>query len=699
MLAGPRSNGVLITSTTDIGVVHLLTPTAVITGQVTDGEGNALNTIPGVNGPARVVAWERNGTGWKAVDTDLQGSYTLPLVVKPILSDWIMRVNPPLVVPPDAPLVAPLPRRIILRAGAHREVNFRLLPADGHIIGQVVDTSSNHLDLLGRVHALRHPRDQWPRHFDAPMYNGYFTVTVPTTHTQNFVYDVGVRPDPTSGYAPGYVRGVDPPTSGDTSITVTLRQRDARIVGALVDVTRLPTVTQIVTGVRARVFAINRPPSATEGDWQSRQVNPLTGLYRMGVVSDTWRLDFRIERAQIDGWVLDPRFRKAPSLHLHQVNSGETITVPLPVLPLDEVITGVVKLGNVNGPPVPYVRVCGRGIDPANRGIRVCTETGRYGRYQLRTTPGHYRVQLRLPQFLRNRGFLEPDAEIANPTEGDVNLVVRRANATVYGQVVISTTSTITVPTALVWGWSMGGSHIHTEVVLPEIDATGTFTPQVSYAISVAGSITGDVWYFGAAYESGGTIYRCPRQRVEVHAGDNISQDLVLASLEDLLGQLPEPASVTFDRSLGIVLELDQVTVRIPAGAIPADTDDVTIDIYPLALAPEQHFEEVVGFSHAIVAYDANGTQVTERFYENVAITLPYSETVLASLGIDEEDILPAYLSTTTGRWTVPESYVVDTANDEVTLYIDHFSKFGLFGEPTVTYEVYLPIVMRNVSR
>ena len=70
-------------------------------------------------------------------------------------------------------------------------------------------------------------------------------------------------------------------------------------------------------------------------------------------------------------------------------------------------------------------------------------------------------------------------------------------------------------------------------------------------------------------------------------------------------------------------------------------------------------------------------------------------ETLLALLGISEEDILPAYLSTTTGRWTAPESYVVDTVNNEVTIYIDHFTDFALTGEPSI-YKIYLPVVLKN---
>ena len=248
-LAGPSFHGVLITTSTDIGNIYLITTTVLITGQVTDAAGHSLDYPDmGAVGPARVIAWERHGAGWGAVDTDPQGYYTLPLAVGPIPSDWMMRVVPPPVAPGKHPLVPPRARRIILRAGMRREVNFRLLPADGHIIGQVVDAvTKSHLNLLGRAHALRRPRDQWPRHFRAPMYNGYFTLTVPTTHTYNMIYDVGVRPDPVSGYAPGYVRNVDPPTSGDIAITVPLHLRDALIVGALVDATRLPTVTHIVT--------------------------------------------------------------------------------------------------------------------------------------------------------------------------------------------------------------------------------------------------------------------------------------------------------------------------------------------------------------------------------------------------------------------------------------------------------------------
>lgn len=702
---GFNFNGILITETTHVPPVNLRPANAVITGQVTDAAGH---TLIGVMRPARVIAWERQGPGWGMVETGPDGHYVLPLVAGPQPTEWVVRVEPPPTAPGAPPYVPELPKEVVLRQGARREVNFRLLPADGKIIGQAVAPDGADLTVSGRVHTLRHPDDRWPRLFDAPMYQGAFTLTVPTTHTYNMVYDVAVRPDPASPFAPGYLRGVDPPTSGQTFVTVTLQPRNALIVGALVDARVFPTVTRVITGVPAQVFAANRPPDALEGDWQMRWVNPETGGYRLGVFSDTWRLDFRTEwRPGVEQpfpWAPHPRFRHDPALYLQTVAAHEVITVPLPVIPLDRWITGTVRLEVPGVPlprPLPYVQVCAEGIDAFNRGMRHCVETNPQGGYLLHTTPGHYRVNVLLPQNFRERGYLPPDAEIANAPEGAVNFTVRRANATVRGPALISTTAVLTQPRLLVWGWSLNGSHVQQEVFLPETaPGSGVFSPTARYAISVTGTPSGTTWYFGAAYRSGGVIYRAPRQRVVVLKGGVVELALRLASVQDLLGRLPAPRSVTFDRSLGVSIALDNgALLQIPAGAIPADTDDVTIDLYPLALTPEQRFEEVVGFGYTIAAYDADGNQIVAQFLDNVALTLPYDPALLPP-GVAEEDILPAYLSTTSGRWEAPESYSVDMAADTVTLYINHFTDFALTAEPTLAgpaaYPIYLPLVLRS---
>ncbi|MFQ5575798.1 MAG: laminin B domain-containing protein, partial [Anaerolineae bacterium] len=59
-----------------------------------------------------------------------------------------------------------------------------------------------------------------------------------------------------------------------------------------------------------------------------------------------------------------------------------------------------------------------------------------------------------------------------------------------------------------------------------------------------------------------------------------------------------------------------------------------------------------------------------------------------------ERWLTPAYFSTTTDEWTVPDSYVVDTVANEVTMQIDHFTDFALLdsapawaaANPVLTY-------------
>ncbi len=183
--------------------------------------------------------------------------------------------------------------------------------------------------------------------------------------------------------------------------------------------------------------------------------------------------------------------------------------------------------------------------------------------------------------------------------------------------------------------------------------------------------------------------YWLAQEEVVLGAG-GATQELVLT------GPHPKPAPVvvTFDASQPqrIVLS-DGTHIYVPAGALPVE-GLVTLHVVPIATLPHQRHANVHRYGYAFTAVDAEGQPISEHFNQEVVIGFAYDERELWRQGIAEHFLKPAYFSTTTNRWTFPESYVVDTDADRVVMQIDHFTDFALVSEPG--FRVFLPLVLRH---
>ena len=199
--------------------------------------------------------------------------------------------------------------------------------------------------------------------------------------------------------------------------------------------------------------------------------------------------------------------------------------------------------------------------------------------------------------------------------------------------------------------------------------------------------ISNTVWHLGAAFETRNT-YFITRTRVPVGSG-NVTQDLVLN------GPFPKPGplAIAFDASEAQHLELaDGTRIFIPAGALPVE-GQVILHITPIATLPHQQHANVYKYGYAFEAFDEMGNPIEEHFNQDVLIVFTYSEAELIAAGIHEHWLKPAYFSTTTDQWTIPDSYVVDEANNVVAMQIDHFTDFALTS--SAQFEVFLPVVIR----
>jgi hypothetical protein len=127
---------------------------------------------------------------------------------------------------------------------------------------------------------------------------------------------------------------------------------------------------------------------------------------------------------------------------------------------------------------------------------------------------------------------------------------------------------------------------------------------------------------------------------------------------------------------------------------MPVDSGNVLLHITPLAGSPHHHNGDVLGLTYAFVAFDEDGQPITENFNQDVLIVLHYNPIELHRLGLTEDHLKPAYFSTSTNSWTFPDSYVVDTVHNEISMLIDHFTRYGALGVEG-PYTVYLPITSK----
>ena len=113
----------------------------------------------------------------------------------------------------------------------------------------------------------------------------------------------------------------------------------------------------------------------------------------------------------------------------------------------------------------------------------------------------------------------------------------------------------------------------------------------------------------------------------------------------------------------------------------------------PIATYPHQRHANLYRYGYAFTAHDAYGQPIEGPFNVDVLITFSYDDVELRRQGLSEHWIKPAYWSTTTDRWTFPQSYVVDTVHNVVAMEVDHFTDFALTGQ--ALFEVFLPIASR----
>jgi uncharacterized repeat protein (TIGR01451 family) len=666
----------------DVGEVRLVAKTSHIAGRVIrsdTGQGIAS---------AEIHAWKPQEGGWANTFSAADGSFSLSV----ISGTWDVAVQPP---DGSSYVTGQPPQRVTVGDNQTiSNVTFSLVEAAGTILGTVRDINGAVLtDVDGWAYA-RQGNSPEPT-AGGELRNGAFSIRVPPGS-----YNVGVWLPPDSGYTLASEQPVGPmsiaglKTSGQVAmatmaatehrvkvasgstkgVTITLLSQNAWIVGGFFTDT---AKTHPATGVQGEVFAMN----GMGGTWQGSSIDPTSGRYRLHVAAQpdgtTWNLGYWLRSAD---YVNSP-----PPDSRVTIRPGETFTMNFTIVAADASITGTIQ--KPDGTSLAHAFAWAhRQRTPSQAGLDTGDDSDTNGSFNIRVPAGTYDVGAYAPE---EWGYIQPQVitSVVAPTGGLV-LQFKNSNATITGTVYYHQEGGQKAygPWAWVWAWSDSGAH------------TGALTNKDGvYRLNV---ITGTTWHIGATYQANESFFY-----------DTIT-DTVLAITDSVGGvdleiypnqtRMPPAASTTFSATVGTTIVLsDGTKVEIPAGAMPV-TGTVRLAVVPMVEElPNTLTARPFGWGYGIYAYDSSGKQIVSKFNKNVYLTFYYSDAELAKRGVSEDNLSPAYFSTTTNSWTKAAVATHDKASNQIKVQIDHFSTWGMVspqaeGGSQAYQKVYMPLITKS---
>lgn len=629
--AGPEATRIRVrrNSTYDAGSIELIERDSTISGVVQDESGDGIEGVD-------IIAWTRDAQGTRT-ETGPDGSYTLSVVA----GDWKIRPG----VPDEYPYIysGEVATATIGSSEAITGQTFILQSANNVVIGQLTLNDAP-ISTNGFVRAS----DEEGPVNGAGIDGGSFTLYLPDGE---FRLKANLSTD--SEYLIGRPTTMTVSGGSSTTVTIPVVERNSTIAGVLWN----PRAESVVTDVAAAVIVSN------DDARQTTVINEENGTYQIGVNDGLWYLGYRV--APQSGYVALGRSGVIPT------EADEQVNIRLPVLPRSSQMAGTVS--DPDGNPLANAAVIVEGVSPLLRRVTLRTLSDDTGAFSIDLPYGLYRVRSAYDDAAEN-GWLNPvDRQVLLPSDSnitDLELAYRATDAAVTGSLSISGTGDMT-GTVSIFAYNGEGAATKTTA-----EMGGTYTLPVE---------SGHTWTIRAFFEEELSFYEA-RTSVEVTGTTNL--DIAL----DGPITKPGPVSVTFDADEDQELSLaDGTTIFIPAGAMPVgEGESVTIHITPIATLPHQNSARLYKYGYAFIAMDENGNQISSNFNQNVLITLSYTDEELERLELDEDRLIPSYYSTTTESWAEPESYVVNTDDNTLSLQIDHFTDYTLLNTAP-SYNTFMP--------
>lgn len=428
-------------------------------------------------------------------------------------------------------------------------------------------------------------------------------------------------------------------SGGTAAVSLSLLSNDARITGRIQDAGGQP-----ITGVEGHVFAFN----PGKGSWQETAIDTSDGSYSLNIAAGTWQVGYYVESSS---YVNSP-----PAEGAVTVSAGQTVTKNFTLTRADYQISGQVKSPDGNALAGAWVfaqRAGSAGTPRLEAGI----ESSGDGTFTLSVPEGTYMVGAGAPP---EWGYIEPAPQrvtVSGANPPAITLQFRRSDVVISGTVYLNGSPS----PAFVEGWSGTGGWTHDEA-----GSDGRFS------LNVVGNST---WHIRAVYEaSGGAFYESAEETVTVGSAST-TRNLTLVQSSQTI---PDAVTRSFDAAQPqeITLE-DGSQIQIPAGSL-ATSGMVTLMIAPKkADVPRTAAFRPTAFGYEISATDADGQPITGNFNKNVVIIFYYTDQQLAEADVSEDDLVPAYFSTTGNTWVTVPRYVMDKDNNQITMEINHFTTYG----------------------
>lgn len=647
----------------NLGNLVLGEKTSVVKGTVTDSDGNPVQNV-------RINGWVRSGSGWAEARTGADGKYSM--YVFP--GDWqiqadLWEVNQ------NSDVNYINTERYELTIGEDQTVtgqDFELTVADATIVASIVG-DVNTGEFFGWAHCFDPRSMEKGSDFGGQLNRG--RAEIPIIGGNDYICGIGLPPESDYGISEEVEVSID---AGETkNIEFELKEKDASVRVILKDQDGAK-----VQNVNGEVFCFS---AEGPGGWNNGMIGSNgEGTVRL-IGGKKYMCGYHL-------WEDSGYLNTNPKNEPFMVEEGDALTKIYTAYKSNATVRGTVT--DPDGEPMGqgWVGASNRkfvengaiidGVE-GSQIIDTGTEVRHDGTFELPIIAGQYEMFTGNGKKGGSSDMMPPEIEVFTITKNEtqvIDLQYREADAHVSGTAVIEYDdgSTDVPQWGFCWAWSEDQGFSGSEM----------FEGEFSIPLNAG------TWNIGCDSHDQGTnkFYRSEEKQITVQKDDELTEHF---TLQEGMFNVPEGLTKSFDCTSQQEIRLpDGTQVTIPANALctsgqatliaePQTQMYFTKDSKPLMFA--WNFEAMTASSgeegEGLMGEggeSGGGSQLVETFNSPVTLQIPYSQEVVDSQGINEEDIIMKFWDEQSGTWKQPDNVTIDTLANIVTASVSHFTDFAV---------------------
>jgi len=619
-----------------LGTIQAATNAGHLKGNVVGADGKALGNV-------QLMAVSEGGCDRPTTNTQSDGSFDFVVGA----GSWTIGLNSG---DSTHSQVAPV-TATITNGQTVTGLNITLKNFDKTVTGNVVDSNGATLtDYVGSAFVQSSSKGT---KVSAPVVNGTFTIRYSSFDVPGANILVGAEAAEGSAYT-GSTKAKVTITGSTATKNLTVLAFNASVSGTLL----LPSGTAAAnTGSAITVEGVDE-----SGNFVSTDVGT-DGTYNLPLAQGTWLYDYNIETPETTNGLMN----RPAGQNVITVSANQNATKNLTVRQGTNTITGSVTdasgaavaraLVNLDNRPKLEDSTSSKPEDM----VSVTVETNDSGVYSTKVPNGTYSVTVGDTPAV-GATQLTPDAKtvtVSGGTTKTVNLGFETSTSTIAGTV---KTSGKVDGGGVVNAWTNDGSSVSVPV-----KKDGTYTLNVT---------NGEVWHVAVDDLKGNSLMESATTDILTKTGKNT----VNLGMTSTGITVPGPVTKTCSADTTCAVSLpDGASVTLPAFAVDL-TGTITVTLSPSIDLDRTSTDTPATLAYEVTALDSSGNKVSE-LDKPAEVTVPYSQSELASNGLVEKRLSPTYFNPNTGTWEDSGSAgLVDTKNNVATIKTEHFTKFSVTG-------------------